>query len=1757
MKKALTTAALIVFSIAAAISLSTPMKTKAPKPDKNGHILQALWASYDEATKADKPKTRLKILDDIKEQAMAGHYSVDFYDAATAYVQVARSRNWKLGDSLETALGKEIKAFDEPIVTFQYRDRWNGAGSTALSELAVKNKQALAGGHTTVWYSGVSGMFSGALVPFVKDDYEYALWRALSKSSVNKEAATALEEHLGGVYPNAALEEYYLLSHNKYGYAALYAKQDFAKKYEGKAVALFAEADIIAAEFDTLRKNKASSDEFKAFYDRCGSFEKKRASFKGAEKTLASVETSVEELRKMLKSPSVEVEIKEGKGYVYLRNISDQKVRLSYGEGKTVFEKTVKNPSNSFYVIDTVAVDFPVLDDGVYTFAALDGNRLLDISGYERYTLALAMRETAEGRQVYVTDSKSGKPLEKAGLVLLKNGSKVAEGEVTINGFTGLPESITSVMKKGETYEIYATLQETDRLRRSDDIYLYNSGYSYYSRSDKGTWANVYRDRGAYNPGDELSYKVVLYGGDKVRQISVIPSKELTVTFYNSEGKELEVQKITTGEFGSASGKFQIPKGERGGMFSMKVSTGLSTLDTEYFRVDEFVLPTFDLTFDTRDELILPGDKITVSGRLISFSGHGLGDAEVDAYVEHYGSLSRFIEVTPDEDGAFSFEFEAPSNGYYVATVRVVDATGETREFRKGYYVPDYLRVEVEAHNGADASYEFTDGKGKGESESEPYRIRRPDPNFDYRFFLTDNDLDATISVKTESPLPAPLDMSYVVLDEGGNQIGSGTASSGVRTKINLGDAPCGRYTVEITATAVSSVGKQYKTVRKLRVLKVLPTATALTTGVRGLFLSSKLEVASGEDIRLRMGSTEGHVWAVATLYGEGRKVLEERLVELTGEVGTTGSLLDLKFDYKEDYPNAVRLVVFYFQDRRAFEFEREFYRKRSTLDLPLSFSSFEDRTLPRTKYTFSLKTSPGVEALVAVFDKSLDAIAANNWGGVSLSDFHVDSPWISSTAGREGSTYVGNDDFRAMGGRALSKAANLGAPVLEAEMAYMVDDMAMERDESEEAPGEAVTLREKFSTILAFEPHLVSDESGNISFNFTTSDKLSTYHVAVFAHDKDMRNGLLREDMMVTIPVKVALLEPRTLYVGDRYDAAVTVSSISSKPIKGKVTLYVYPSSDYTGTKPVLTKSMNVTVPAKGTAQVTIPVDVPAPLDGTIGLRAEFKADKVSDGVFLPVPVLPATQELTETHSAVLLPGADKDALVRRLRGLFVNVPGSSADVREISIRDMVLEAIPDKVEPESNDVLSLTEALYVRFVAASLGAKYEPVMSTSEILAKIAECRNADGGYGWFSGFRSSQIVTATVLERFALLRARGFEIPDVESAVRYLDNSRFSSELPYWCGWLSTPQYMYVRALYAEVAFDPHPTGDKTAIKEALSNFKKYAGEYLVPSKEDGRGLEGRILEKSRRLLTLRALASSSDGEALAKAWGIKGDTLKKLEGSIKADYESLVEYAIEHRDGGWYYPNAVMPLRGLLENEAYAHALLCRLMSDAPEIPGIDPAPASVARGIRIWLMLQKETQKWDAEPEFVDALDEILKDEEVLDTRVVVLSSTYSAPLKDIKAAGNGFTLNRTITVERNGTATTADASDLDLKVGDKVTVLYEIWSQENRSFVRLTAPREGALVPEDQLSGHYGWRFRPMVYGGWYSFSPQGYREVKAADTRYYFDTFPEEKTVISETFFVTEAGRYSAPVPVVESLYAPHYRANSAFSGVLEVKSK
>ena len=97
--------------------------------------------------------------------------------------------------------------------------------------------------------------------------------------------------------------------------------------------------------------------------------------------------------------------------------------------------------------------------------------------------------------------------------------------------------------------------------------------------------------------------------------------------------------------------------------------------------------------------------------------------------------------------------------------------------------------------------------------------------------------------------------------------------------------------------------------------------------------------------------------------------------------------------------------------------------------------------------------------------------------------------------------------------------------------------------------------------------------------------------------------------------------------------------------------------------------------------------------------------------------------------------------------------------------------------------------------------------------------------------------------------------------------------------------------------------------------MKEFKKFIKDYLTPGKKEGRGLNGRILEKARRIKTLVNLVNNEGGAALAREWGIRFSAVSKMNKSAASDVESLLEYSVDHRDGGKYYPNAVMPWRGL--------------------------------------------------------------------------------------------------------------------------------------------------------------------------------------------------------------------------------------------------
>lgn len=1783
----LMTSVLVAILCLVAITTCAFVKRNGGQAAKDGLMLTGLWKDYDAAVKADRPKEMLAVLDTIISKAKAGRLHYDFYHAASQRMTVAARRDWKQRDEFNAWLDKEVGEYDEPIVTFRHRLSKESAAS--MTDYVLVSKARLQAARNGAFYDdGLDELWTG----LVGDDYEYALW-ILGVMRRSEKAMSLLEEYVGGSYPKSAYLEFRRIVGRSYSYKdegraeKAEAMRSFARKYDGRAVSLYAKAVLLKDRFDSLSKVRPSSSadlerSYKSLYADCLEVEKERLSYsKGIDKKIAGKMDVFKSLSQVLDKKEIDISFEKGVVVLKLRNLDKVKVEFvrDAKSARPLIRKTIINPDNRFYLQDTVEVRLPVCDDGKYLFKVRNG-KVAAKAEWTRQTLSIAHRADSEALRFFVADYMTGEPLEKVDLELVRSENTVAvvrDVALGKDGFTPLPEEIVSALKKGAVSYLVASYRDKDGfLHKTADHYIYGDAgsTSFVEKDASGTYCEVFTDKSAYNPGETVGFKAVLYRGDISGSLRTFGAGTgVKAELVNPEGKTLCDKELKTNEYGSVAGSFDLPAEGRNGSFQVRITSGDLEV-SKWIVVDEFILPTYDLSFDTADRLFIVGDTVEVSGKVFSFSGHPLSSAAVSYSLGRRGGTLASGQLTLEADGSFTVRFATKDDDYYGGflnlTVKVVDSTGETKEFSKYVPVLDYFSLVADVTNASAGAVEPSRKDGRGTP------------------CMVSGDKAVVLFGAEDimrNKMASPVEVSYSLTDASGEKVVSGNTFTGRTEEIALPKA--GLYSLEAESRIVREDGRKVSAKKQVMILRVDDTAVTLDAKVRNFFKPvgdcADGWLRTGEEIKVQFGAGEGPVWAVVELFGDKRQLLEHKIVYLDGKVGETGSVSFLTYNYKEDYPDAVRLMVRYFRDGTCSSFDKEFKRERSTLELPLEFSTFTDKALPGKEYSLTLKSAPGVEAVAAVFDKSSESISPNEWPTVRLSEFGAEMVYVTSSLGGVRGQVLYDEMLIGYAPR-QAKARGLGRNNASERVELMADSadggyvessaapvLMMSKAElaEEEVTSQGVAVRSDLSSSLAFEPFLRSGADGRMFMKFRTSDRLSTFIVQVWAHTKEMRNACVRREVVVTVPVKVALVEPKYLYKGDKYVLRATVSNSSDKSVAGVAALQTYSSKDYEGSRPFASRTRGVTVPAGGSVAVEFEVD---PKDhDELGLKVVFadNAKTFSDGVFVSLPVREARQTLTEAHSAVLTAGADREALVRRLESEFTGTTSKGAEVKEVDIRRMVLDALPSKVEPTGKDVLSLTEALYVRKVAASLGAKVEVEMSDEALVERIKACLNAGGGFGWFEGMRSSPVVTAVVLERFAKMRDAGIDYGgiDADSSVKWLDSNQFlhGGVSPRWCGRLSMEEYAYVRSMYSSVPFDvsAQTRNEKSDYSRNFKDFRKEVKDYLLPSAKDGRGLDGQILAKTRRIKTLANLVGNDGGLALASSWGVRFSAASRMNQSIAADVQSLLEYAVPHVSGGWYYPNAVMPFRGLLASEAYAHSMLCDLLSSeyvgSAEVtsPTEDVAARQIADGIRLWLMLQKETQKWDVDPAFVDAVNSVLSGSaDILATKVVSLTKTYTVPFSRIVAAGNGFSIERHFYKKVDG----GNGKDgrleifpgMKLKVGDRITAEYRIWSQENRSFIRLTAPREAAFRPVDQLSGAYGWRLNPLSVAGAWSITPQGYRDVKSDRTEYWFDVYPEEKTTVAEDFYITQEGTFSAPVVTIESLYAPHYRANASFGGSL-----
>ncbi len=1873
--KTLITSILFIFMATNLHANGKPSYTASAKTDSLGHVLVSLWKDYQKAKDADLPQNQTGILEQIMQKAKSEKLYWDYSCASIEWYDVVIHRNWKLQDSCKTRIMSEIAEMDCPILTYTIKKRFSDFSDDVdfVSEIQTRAGE-LRKSENRGFYSALKGHAPQFIIDGMSNDYEYLLWVIgiygdRVPDPAIKIAAELLNKELNRKYPQTAYLEFLdLLKNNPYtvgdpGIIPYFedevfdwydetdyedddeydeddeeeyeniivpnperrrkALEEFSHKYAGKAIVLLAEQQILVDTLHDLEKedlkgnNSARSEKYKSLRASLETLKRRREAFSGEEKKVAAAAERIDELIGYLDEKKIDVTAKDGVISIYMQNVDSVRLKLLCGD-KELLKVKVKNPVCSYFCTDTVTYAIPPCNDGDYDIECVSGKLTAETS-YTMRSISIAHRDINTGIGIYIADYKTGRPIEVADLIISRDSKVVSEmKDFKFDGFTSIQDALESVAgKDSRRFDVrcsYTDVHGYFRTSKNLSFWVKKGEYAVEHIPEPKLKAKIFMDRAAFNPGDSVQFKVLVYKSQNDEKFKIAGNMSMSVVLLNPDNKMVAKDSLVTNEFGTIAGGFTLSKECKGGTYKIYVNHKKNLIASSYITVDEFVLPAYDLVFDKTDCPYFSGDTVSVRGKLTSYSGHSLSSVKV-AYEIWYHSNDEVKTLTgnviADTDGRFNIQFVADkdiqTSRTYHLEVKATALNGETWEWEKELTVNPKSSMKIKIDNQTD---------GRALSGGEKISAILSGSVATVSFMLNIPELDILPKVP----------VNYVVSREGARVL-SGTAVSDEVVNVDFTNLPSAIYKIEATA--------EYITPQE-RKIELSAESTLLNTGIDDDSIVDGLDYfykrLDNGRIGFQFGTAEEERWFVVEAYGSDLEVLHSETFCL-GKAHKTVQVFDT--EYMTDYTDAVLVNIFSFKDSAARNQSFLYERPKVEYVFPLSFFSFTDKALPHSEYTMILQTGLEAEAVVSIFDKASETIRRNYWSSVQprTPSFSV---YISHHSGENesgGSTfrhyYTSNNSYWDDNGvvtplydriryydRVQSFGARLGRGL--ENCFYAADSMGeIDRDEPEEMgkPEEEnidtsdVQVRDGMDHSSVFLPFLRSDNDGKIEFSFTTSDRASTYIVSVFAHDKDMKNAVLRREMVVSLPLELSVAQPQFLYEGDVYKLRATVSNSDENAFEGNMVLEVYDTEVHKNAEPVAKYSHALTVGGRNAATAEFEIDVPQGVS-VLGLKVAYigtemvdgSADSVpsadassaapptvSDAIFVSIPVKVPTQTVTEAHSAVISGGADIEAAKATLAAEFTGTDATGAEYSEFSLIDMLTKAIPAEIKSEGKDVISRDKKFYAgrmaEYLAKRAGVKIPVTDNPMTLIDKILSCRNSDGGFGWFEGFNSSPIITAFILEDFAILSERGLLSdkvsakmgPVLEAAVKYLDNKQLE-DYPIWGGALSTEQYLRVRTLYQDVAFNPvipkavsvetggsgakAASDDKTGKtsktsktkKTPLEKFTEDVKNYLLP--EEKSSLNGRILSKGRRILVSSVLASK-EGAALAKAWGLES-SVGELAKSVDADLVSLSQYAVEHRSGGVYYPNAVLPFRGLLESEAYAHAFLCGLME---KFADKDAEYHRIAEGIRLWLMIQKETQQWDDDPSFLDAICMVLDgSDKTLNTRIAVLTKQYSKPLSEIKAAGNGFTVERKFYRMLPEFASTklrkVELKEGDvLNVGDKVIAEYHVWNEENRSFVRLETPRYAAFRPVEQLSGYVGTLARFILYVGFGCYYPSAYREVKADRTILYFDVLVEENSTFTEEFYVTQAGTFATPAITVESAYAPHYRANdkAAFAITIE----
>src|SRR6185503_15302547 len=199
---------------------------------------------------------------------------------------------------------------------------------------------------------------------------------------------------------------------------------------------------------------------------------------------------------------------------------------------------------------------------------------------------------------------------------------------------------------------------------------------NYAEKNEDITNVFLFTDRSIYRPGQTVYYKGIAIMGNQKEKTNVPNIKyEAWLYLRNANYENIDSVKVKANEYGSFSGKFQLPQGGLNGQYSIHVAAAPNgNVD---FQVEEYKRPKFYVEYEKIKGTYKVNDKIKVTGVAKAFAGNNIDGAKVKyrvvrearflydwLYPRWWLPMTQSMEIThgeatTDAEGKFIVEFTA------------------------------------------------------------------------------------------------------------------------------------------------------------------------------------------------------------------------------------------------------------------------------------------------------------------------------------------------------------------------------------------------------------------------------------------------------------------------------------------------------------------------------------------------------------------------------------------------------------------------------------------------------------------------------------------------------------------------------------------------------------------------------------------------------------------------------------------------------------------------------------------------------------------------------------------------------------------------------------------------------------------------------------------------------------------------------------------------------------------------------------------